>query len=179
MRKFLALIVSALAVSSFNLSNDVGDDVKYKMFCCACAKIESTSQDYIVLKVKNMNTGEVKDICTTPNLLSGALWRETGKMSVGLNCKEYPKRYFEFSKDNALWNIGFNDYSLEKLNTLRKHLNTDSIVKKVKKGNFHAVNVGKYEKYFAHIMFNLGVVTTSGCFGTSIRYFNPASLCER
>ena len=178
MTKFVVAVISLLALSSFILSKDVSDVVKYKMFCCACGKAGSTSQDYVVVKVKNLKTGELKDLCTTPDMLSGAIWRETGKLSLGLNCKEHSKRYFEFSKDSALWNIGFNEYSLQKLTAFQKQLNTDSIVRQIKEGILQSVNFGKNERYFAHIMFNLGVVTTSGCFGTNVAYFNPSLPCE-
>ena len=171
MLKFSIAIVIVLALTSFCPTNEVTDVIKYKMFCCACKKEGSTSDDYVVVKVKNLKTGKVKDICVTLNLLEGAVWYETGKF-IGLNCKEYQKRYFEFSKDSAFLNIGFDEYSLQKLNTLQKHLNTDSIVEQIKTGKLHSINFGENNRYFAHLMYNCGVITTAGCFGTFVSYFN-------
>jgi hypothetical protein len=167
------LIIATFIITvftSFDPTNGVSEAIKYKMFCCSCQKGGSTSQDYVVVKVKNIKTGELKDICVTLNLLEGAIWRETGQLR-GLNYKEHSQRYFEFSKDSALWNIGFNEYSVQKLTAFQKHLNTDSIVGQIKGGILKSVNFGENERYFAHIMFNSGVVTTSGCFGTSVSYF--------
>ncbi|MCF8449708.1 MAG: hypothetical protein K9G49_07530 [Taibaiella sp.] len=177
MLKFTSAVAILLIFASFCPTNEVTDAIKHKMFCCACEKGGSTSQDYVVVKVKNLKTGELKDICVTLNLLEAAIWRETGQLK-GLDCKEQFKRYFEFSKDSALWNIGYNEYSMQKLTTFQKHLNTDSIVGQIKAGKFQSVNFGKNERYFAHIMFNRGVVTTSGCFGTDVSYFNPALKCD-
>lgn len=73
-------------------------------------------------------------------------------------------------------NIRFNDYSSQELTAFQKQLNVDSIIKQRKAGKLQSVNFGKNERYFAHIMFNLGVVTTTGFFGTSVSYFNGS--CE-
>lgn len=96
MKKFVVIIFFVFAFSSFRLANDVSDGIKYKMFCCASGKAGSTSQDYVVVRVKNLKTGELKDLCTTPNMLSGAIWRETGKLRFGVDCKQHSTRYFEF-----------------------------------------------------------------------------------
>ena len=172
MKKIVVIFLFIFAFSSFRLANDVSDGVKYKMFCCACGKAWSTYHDYVVVKVKNLKTGELKDLCTTPNMLSGAMWHETGKLRFGFDYKQHPTRYFEFSKDSALLNIRFNDYSSQELTAFQNQLNVDSIIKQIKAGKLRSVNFGKNERYFAHIMFNLGVVTTSGCFGTRVSYFN-------
>lgn len=180
MMRILILIHSLflLFVVSCNFSNEVSEEVKSKMFDCAFRHHGSTNQDYIVIQVKNIGTGELKNICTTSNLLSGALWREKSSLKFSPNCKEQSKRYFEFSQDSALWNIGFNEYSSTELATIQSKFNVDSIVNQIKSGRLQSVNFGKNEKYFAHLMFNVGVVTTSGCFGTNVAIFNQSSCCR-
>ena len=176
--KIVILGISLLFVVSCNVSNEVSEDVKSRMFDCAFRSPGSTNRDYIVIQVKNIGTGELKNICTTPNLLSGALWREKSSLKFSPNCKEQSKRYFEFSQDSALWNIGFNEYSSTELAIFQSKLNVDSIVNQIKTGRLRSVNFGKNIKYFAHLMFNVGVVTTSGCFGTSVAIFNQSSCCR-
>ncbi len=175
MKKSVVFIITIAGLLSLGLSTDVNDEIKNRMFCCACRKSGSTSRDYVVVKVKNTKTGALKEICVTLNLLEGAMWRERSLFGR-INCEGNSKRYFEFSEDSALSNIGFNEYSTSKLSTFQKQLNIDSIVKQIKMGKLYSVNFGKNERYFAHVMFNNGVVTTSGCFGTSVFFFNDS--CE-
>ena len=99
-------------------------------------------------------------------------------MSFELDCMKYSARYFEFKTDSALSDVGFSQYSLLKLKVLKNRLNTDSVVQRVKAGHLHSVNFAEDEKYFAHLMFNSGVVTTKGCFGTSVRYYSSVSRCK-
>ena len=172
MKQLIILFITLFLLSSYTTSSEVSEATKYKMFCRACEHSASTSQDYVVIKVKNLKTGETKEICTTPNLISGALMREPGKIrEIWLDCNKYPKRYFEFRNDSALWNISFNDYSAERLVAFSKKINIDSIVRLIKRGQDISVNFGRNEKYFAHLMFNRGIITTSGCFGTSVANF--------
>ena len=39
-------------------------------------KNESTFQNFLVIKVKNLNNGEIREYCTKGNFLKGALHRE-------------------------------------------------------------------------------------------------------
>ena len=87
MMKFTSAITILLIFASFCPTNEVTDAIKYKMFCCACQKGGSTSQNYVVVKVKNLKTGELKDICVTLNLLEGAIWREKGRCA-GLKLRD-------------------------------------------------------------------------------------------
>lgn len=176
--KIFTFFITLLFIISCNMSNEMSENVKSKMFDCAFRNPGSTSQDYIVIKVKNLRSNEIKDICTTPNLLSGALWHEKSTIKFSLNCKEKTKRYFEFSQDSALWNIDFYEYSSTELASFQRHLNVDSIVNLIKSGRLQSVNFGRNNRYFAHIMFNVGVVTTSGCFGTNVAIFNQTSCCR-
>ena len=171
-RSFTPLLLLLLLCMAFAPRPDVSEAVKQRMFCTACSKPMSTSHDYVVVKVKNLKTGEIKEVCTTTNLLEGALWRETGKLVFKVDCKMYPNRYFQFAQDSALWNIGFADYSTLELKAFARTVNIDSVVQQIRKGTMETADVEwKYMRYFAHLMFNRGVITTSGCFGTSVTWF--------
>jgi hypothetical protein len=100
---------------------------KYKMFCAAIANL-STAPNYVVIIVKNLNTGEKMEFCTEAPYLIGAVTRETGVKTYELDCKKYKDRYFEFSNDSALWNISFGFYSKADLDAYTKTINIPDIV---------------------------------------------------
>lgn len=171
--KSIGFLLLFIIISSFTSTTEVSEEVKFKMFCNSSRKLtRSVSHDFVVIRVKNANTKEIKEICITANLISGALHRETGNLYIGLDCNKYPERYFEFSKDSALWNIGFDEYSTKELVEYSKTINVDSIVLEVKKGAMTSIvfEKGEQRKYFAHLMFNQGVITTSHCLGTTLSY---------
>jgi hypothetical protein len=176
--KNIWVLLLFIALNSDAQTTEVSEETKFRMFCSSLNKVSySVNNDFVVIRVKNVKTKEVKEICTAPNFISGALNRETGGLYIGFDCKKYPKRYFEFSNDSALWNIGFNEYSAEELIAYSRKINVDSFVQEIKSGNMKAMtnanifNDFKKRRYFAHLMFNRGVVTTSGCFGTTFSYF--------
>jgi hypothetical protein len=175
--KTVVYVIFALLFLSCNPSNQVSEELKTKMFACAFRNPFSTSHDYVVFRVKNLKTGESKEICTTPNLLVGAIRREEEKLKLPYKPIWEAKRYFEFSDDSALWNVGFSDYSMKELALFQSQLNVDSVLDLIKVGGMQHINFGKNDKYFAHIMFNAGVLTTSGCFGKSVAIFDPTSSC--
>jgi hypothetical protein len=61
------------------------------MFCAALEN-QSTAPDFVVVIVKNLNTGEIKEICTEAPFVNGAIYRETGKFSFTTDCNDYPNR---------------------------------------------------------------------------------------
>jgi hypothetical protein len=123
---------------------------------------ESTIQDFVVIKVLNRNTGETKEICTKGNFLKGAIHTEYGidysdegveKAKEILNSKN---RKFELSQEEALNNIGFNDYKEEELIAFER---------RVEAGNYSHSN-DKEMTMLAHILFNKGVKSSeNSCFG--------------
>lgn len=61
-----AAILAIRVLTSLGVCQEVGEAVRCKMFCCACASGAPTSQQYIAVKVRNRNAGNVKEICMTP-----------------------------------------------------------------------------------------------------------------
>ena len=146
----------------------VSEQRKFKMFCSALGNL-STAPNYIVVTVKNKNTGETKEVCTESNFLQGAMVRETGNWTI--TCKNYETRYFEFSKDSALWNISFDLYTKNELDKFAKTINVDEIVRQVKSNKLTSkIFMGdrKEQIMFAHLMFNNGVMMTRGCIAGNI-----------
>lgn len=173
-RIVLFIVVYGLIVTYGN--SQVDDKVKHSMFCQAASNF-STAPTYVVIIVKNLNTGEVKEICTVAPFVSGAIGRETGKFFFSYPCDEYPDRYFEFAKDSALWNIGFNNYSVAELDSFSLTIDVKKIVNQVKSGNLTSKTFygdRKEQLMFAHLMFNNGVMMTQGCIAgniCSLKYF--------
>jgi hypothetical protein len=146
----------------------VDDLTKLKMFCSALDNF-STAPNYIVVTVKNKKTGETKEVCTEAPFIQGAMGRETGDWTI--NCQNFKTRYFEFSKDSALWNISFDFYTKEELDKYAKTLNVAEIVKLVKSGKLTSktfMGDRKEQIMFAHLMFNNGVMMTRGCWAGNI-----------
>lgn len=84
-------------------------------------KNQSTVQNFIVIKVKNLNTNQVKEVCTTGNFLLGALHLELNKKYDSIGEKEVlifaesnSNRYFEFKNPESLKNLSFFNYSESK-----------------------------------------------------------------
>jgi hypothetical protein len=174
MKHALAVVFMVMFLTSFTKSNEVSEATKQKMFCKAFESMNSTSHDYTVIHVKNSKTGVSKDVCVTVNLICGALTREAhdGMLYLGVDCKKYHDRSFVFANDSALWNIGFNDYSEEELKEVAKKNNVDSMVQQIKTGRMRHISFNYADKkYIAHLLFDRGVIATSGCFGTTVRYF--------
>jgi hypothetical protein len=157
-------------------SVQIDEKTKQKMFCAAYKNM-STAPNYVVVTVKNLKTNIKKEICTEAPFLNGAVDRENGTFTWGVDCKKYKDRYFEFSKDSALWNIGFDLYSKDDLDKYSKSLDINNIIQNVKVGKLtQKVFTGdeKEQIMFAHLMFNHGVMVTRGCFAGNVcglKYF--------
>ena len=116
-------------------------------------------------------TGEIKEICTEATLLCGAVNKRSGKTNLIINCKKYETRYFEFSKKKALNNISFDLYTKEDLNSFAETINIKDIVDQVKSNKLTSktfTGSRKEQIMFAHLMFNNGVMMTSGCYAGNI-----------
>ena len=176
--KTVNIILTILILSGLLAFKSVRIDemTKQKMFCAAY-KNRSTSPNYVVVTVKNLKTSVTKEICTEAPFLNGAINRENEIFTWGVDCKKYKDRYFEFSKDSALWNIGFDLYSKEDLNNYSKLLDIHKIIQNVKAGKLkQKIFTGdeKEQRMFAHLMFNNGIMVTRGCLAGNVcglKYF--------
>ena len=83
----------------------VGGDLQTEEYLNFLSAIqnESTFSYFTVIKAKNLNTGEIKEICTKGNFVSGALHIELkkdysprGEKDVIEYAKKHKDRYFEF-----------------------------------------------------------------------------------
>ena len=159
-----------IGLLSFSSMTKVDVQTKQEMFCKALNNL-STAPNYIVLNIKNIKTGEIKEVCTEAPFLSGAIQKEFGKSPDKIDCKKNKERYFEFSKDSALWNINYNLYSKVSLDSFAKTINVAEIIELVKSGklkNKTFKNSRKEQIMYAHLMFNNGVMMTRGCVAGNI-----------
>jgi hypothetical protein len=165
-------IILFLTISflSFKTITQVDEQTKSKMFCLSLNN-SSTAPNYVVVIVKNLNTGEKKEICTEVPLLIGAVNNETGKFSTSLDCMKFKNRYFEFSKISALENIGFNLYSKTELDSFAKTIDIADTVDSIKNGKLMSktfIGEKKEQIMFAQLMFNNGVMISRGCWAGNI-----------
>jgi hypothetical protein len=131
------------AKNIFKNIKPLSESQKMKMFCLAF-KHHSTAPYYVVITVKNLNTGVVKEMCTSANSLRGAISFEKIIDSYYIYCNDYPNRYFEFSSDKALRNIGFDNYSISELEEFKKTLNIGLILLHIKEGTLSDFSFGYY-----------------------------------
>ncbi len=135
---------------------------------------------FLVVKIKNLNTGETREICTKGNLFEGALHREYG---IGYDSIERKKvkdialenktRCFEFKNDSAINNMSPQEYTMNNLSELEKQINFDKLAKKIKKKKkWTSKMLSDSEiKMFAHALFNRGILTwESNCWGGKLYY---------
>lgn len=145
---------------------------------------ESTFQYHLVVKFKNANTGEIREICAEGNFLKGALHREysidydeIGVKKVAELALKNKERYFEFKNDGAIANMGVKNYSMNELEKLEKKVNFDSIVNQIKKHKKWAVSLEDKEiMMYAHALFNRGILTgENNCMGGTLVYVDGKS----
>lgn len=177
-RYFLFIGLATLALS-FRVGTSL-EDIKFSNFKRAI-KNNSTFGYFTVITVKNLNTGEVKELCAKGNFVSGALHRELnadydnkGERSVLTYFKNSKKRYFELRNKEALENVSFFTYSANELKYVEKKYNIDSIVSIIKTRQELSIRLDDDEmKALAHILFNKGYLTgENDCWGGSLQYVN-------
>jgi len=146
---------------------------RWEMYLSAI-KDKSTAPFYVLIKVKNLNTGVVKDLCTESPFLSGAIFRETkcNVFKADTIAMENKEMYFEFSSDSALWNIGFDNYTIEDLNAFKYRTNFDSITNEIKSGRMTDKGFLENESFkrntinqlmYVHILLEKGIMVRRGC----------------
>ena len=156
------------------------EDEKYLNFIAAL-KNESTFNYFTVIKVKDINSGVTKEICTKGNFVSGALHIELsadydykGAQRVLSFAKSKRDIYFEFKNKKALDNISFFQYESNYLVKAQKKFNFDSIVKSIERDKKFSIRLPDKEMAaFAHVLFNRGFISgESDCFGGTLECFN-------
>ncbi len=154
------------------------DNEKYLNFLAAIEN-SSTFNYFTVIKVKDLNSGVTKEVCTKGNFVSGALHIELnadydnkGERRVLNFAKNKKNRYFEFKNKKALDNISFFDYDTSKLSKIQDEYNFDKVIEIIKRDKKFALRLSDNEmKLFAHILFNKGYMTgENDCFGGTLEY---------
>ena len=157
------------------LEQSISNEKLYANYAKAI-KNESTFQNFLVIKVKNLNNGEIREYCTKGNFLKGALHRELnvgyskkGIIKVYETALQNKERYFEFKNDSAIWNISaFDKYSMGELSEFVKQVGIDSLVHRIENGKDWGITISndKEMKMVAHALFNKGILTgENSCFG--------------
>lgn len=169
---FLGICLISCNIKNRNSIQEVqsiDDAIKQNMFNITYIH-QSTAPYYVVATIKNINTGEIKEICTEAPFLEGALHREYEKdYDYNFNLNDTTTRYFEFSNDSALWNISFDLYTQEDLQSYKNTLNIDSIINILKEKRHLSIQFTPYSMnnkeqiMYAHIMFNNGIMMRRGC----------------
>jgi len=168
-----------LTLSSFKGDGNLATE-KYLNFIAAIEN-NSTFNYFAVIKVKNINSGETKEICTKGNFISGALHIElnagydrNGKEKVLSYVKNKKNLYFEFRNKKALANISFFDYDPSKLVSMKRKYNVDKTVELIKMNGKFSMYLKQDEmRLFAHLLFNRGYLTgESDCFGGMLEYID-------
>ena len=169
-------LVLLLLISSYR-SKDIENE-KFLNFLAAIEN-QSTFNYFTVIKVKDLNTGLVKEICTKGNFLSGALHIELkadydskGEQRVLNFAKSKRDRYFEFKSKKALDNISFSKYNSEGLAKIQTEFDFDKIAAAIKRDNKYSIRLPDNRMPFlAHALFNRGILSgESACFGGTLEY---------
>lgn len=176
----LALVLT-LPLTSYQHKVDRSNDLETEKYLNFLAAVEnsSTFSYFTVIKVKNLNTGETKEICTKGNFVAGAIHREL-KLDYdkdGLNkayefAKSKKDRYFEFKNKEALDNISFFDYKTNLVAKIQTKYNFDKTIGIIKKDKEFSIRLSDDEmKAFAHVLFNKGYLTgENNCWGGALEY---------
>jgi hypothetical protein len=180
MKKFIFFLLALLLIACNNTKSkeqkqfkSTVDSIRYTNYAKLINFRGNThTQSYIVVSVKNLNTNEIKEICTYPDFLCGALRIENKKnddkilpedikhdTEILLQNKE---RYFEFKDTAALNNIGFNSYSKNDLAEFKNRIKFDSLVKLIAKKEYPTIVFGENHNelnMYAHLLFKEGIMS--------------------
>jgi hypothetical protein len=179
MRQILSLLLLTLTLLlvSYRTNQDLEKE-KYLNYIAAIEN-ESTFSYFTVVKVKDLNTGMIKEICTEGNFIIGALhielnqgYSKKGEDIVLAFAKTKKDRYFEFKKKKALKNISFFDYNPNLLDTIQAKYDFDEVVRKIKENKKFSIELpDEIMKLYAHVLFNRGYMTgENDCFGGKLIY---------
>ncbi len=178
--KKLSIILSLLISLSF--TKDETDQL-YLNYSKAVMS-GSTFQLHLVIKTKNLNTNEIREICAQGESLNFAIHHEykidytnKGFAKVHKIALKNKNRYFEFKNDSALSDLGLKEYSENDLKELERKINFDSLANTIKKKEHWSQYLENKELImYAHALFNRGILTgENNCFGGRLIYVGPNS----
>ena len=183
MRAIISILIFLLALPlvSYRHGSDNTDKLENEKYLNFLAAIQnnSTFSYFTVIKVKNLNTGAVKEICTKGKFVDGALHSELnadydtkGEKKVFEFVKSKHNRYFEFRNKEALKNISFFDYKTTLVRKIQARYNINKVITIIKEKKRLSIRLSDDEmKAFAHVLFNKGYLTgESDCWGGALEY---------
>ncbi|MCO4292629.1 hypothetical protein NF867_07135 [Solitalea sp. MAHUQ-68] len=183
MKPFVSILTFILTLPLLSYQHKVDktfdlDDEKYLNFIAAVQN-SSTFSYFTVIKVKNLNTGVIKEICTKGDFVLGALHielkadydKKSAQTVLGF-AKSQKNRYFEFKNNKALDNISFFDYNTNLVTKIQTKYNFDKAIEYIKKTKDFSIWLSDDEmKAFAHVLFNKGYLTgENNCRGGTLEY---------
>lgn len=139
---YILFLAFAPALTSFQSGMRLSSDIETEKYLNYLAAIENTSNFsyFTVIKVKNLQTGTVKEICTKGKFLLGAIHQE---LNLGYEegdekkAHEFAKskkgRYFEFKNPDALENISFREYNPKLVSSLKTKYKLDELIATIQK----------------------------------------------
>lgn len=172
------LLLSALMLFSFRSDKK---DLLYLNYSKAVTN-GSTFQLHLVIKIKNLNTNEIREICTQGQQLTFAIHDE---YKIGYENKGIAKiykialknkaRYFEFKNDSAISSLHLKEYSENDLKELERKINFDSLANTIKNKQHWSIYLDNKEiLMYAHALFNRGILTgENNCLGGKLVFVGP------
>lgn len=173
------ILASLLTVTLLNFQSQSDLETEKYLNFVAAVKNRSTFSYFTVIKVKNLNSGEVKEICTKGSFVNGAIHIELnlgydsagGKKALDFLISK-KDRYFEFKNKKALKNISFFDYKINLVEKIQNEYDFDKVIEIITKENEFGIRLPNNEmKAFAHVLFNKGFMTgENNCVGGALEY---------
>jgi hypothetical protein len=168
MKLFIILSFTFIFISCTNSQNKGMD---YKDMFEKALKIVTTSPNYLVVIIIDLNTSNEKEICCESIDLSYALSLDSVEMS--LDSLKYNKNgipVFEIKSKRALEQLRFYQYNIETVDSLFKH-STNDLIENILIENRESgysklleLNTTKFtENYFEHFLFRKEIFTYRDC----------------
>ncbi len=169
---FMKLLLRTLSLCFFiTLCSFGGTDNSGKLFNNFSAALynKTNFQYYLVVRVHNLNTGEVREFCTLGVLFRQALhmeWKlDHDRLSEDLVLAKAhlnTPRLFEFKNTEAISYLGMSLYSVSELNELSKAIDFKTLAKEIREAKIWRkdfIDDEKLMRIYAHGLFNEGILT--------------------
>lgn len=185
MIKYAFSTIAALMITLYT-----GADVEREQYLNYAASLTNSSNFdlFTVIKVKDLNSGAIKELCTKGNFILGALDLEyaanaknDGSGKVLSRAIANRRRYFEFRSKKALENINFYTYKPDELRRIERRYDFRKVISNIKATKAFSASLSREEmRYVAHVLFSNGYLTgESACFGGTLVYVKREQLEQR
>jgi hypothetical protein len=143
-------------------------------------KIESTSPNYLVVRIIDLNTLDQKEICWESIDIGYALQLDSTELYLdSLKYTNNRLPIFEIKSPGALKRLRFYQYEIEVVDSLLRYTNSkliDDILKENNESRYSKtleLNASKFkENYFEHFLFRKGIYTYRDCESGCTHIFN-------